>query len=83
MSKRDDPAVVATAAALLQVTNGRMKLPHVLAALQISKTTLYVGIARGIYPAPLRIGARAVAWASSSIRAVLAVARTAGEGVAV
>ena len=71
MSKYSNPQLIATAQALLAAPAGRMRLPHVLAALQISRSGLYDGISRKVLPSPQRIGKRAVAWSSVAIRSVL------------
>jgi predicted DNA-binding transcriptional regulator AlpA len=78
--KNVSPEIVATAYALLAAPNARMRLPHVLAVMQVSRSGWYDGIAKLIYPRPQRIGhgGRAVAWLSSDIRAVLEARKTAG-----
>lgn len=38
----------------------------------VSKASWYAGIAEGKYPKPVKIGARAVAWRSSEIQALIA-----------
>lgn len=45
------------------------RLPTVRATTGKSKPAIYVGIREGTFPAPLRIGKRAVAWRASEIRA--------------
>jgi Predicted transcriptional regulator len=39
-----------------------VRLPRVLALTGVSTATWYRGISSGIYPAPVKIGSRAVAW---------------------
>jgi prophage regulatory protein len=46
--------------------------PEVLALLQISRSNLYQKIEQGLWPAPIQLGARAVAWLSSENEQVLA-----------
>lgn len=48
-----------------------LRLPEVLKILPISRTTFYEGIALGIYPAPVRLGKRTVAWWEGEILAAL------------
>ena len=45
-----------------------LRLPEVLHLCGISRTTLNRLIAAGRFPAPVRIGPRAVAWRESDIR---------------
>lgn len=45
--------------------------PEVLNLLQISRSTLYQKIAQGLWPAPIQLGARAVAWLSTENEQVL------------
>jgi prophage regulatory protein len=44
----------------------------VLELLQISRSNLYQKIEKGLWPAPIQLGARAVAWLSNENEAVLA-----------
>lgn len=46
--------------------------PEVLNLLQISRSSLYKKIDQGLWPAPINLGARAVAWVSSENQQVLA-----------
>ncbi|WP_377702129.1 helix-turn-helix transcriptional regulator [Pseudoduganella sp. UC29_71] len=46
-----------------------LRLPSVLAQVGLKKTTVYDGIKRGTFPAPLKLGARAVAWSAADIDA--------------
>jgi predicted DNA-binding transcriptional regulator AlpA len=48
-----------------------MRLPDVLALLNVSRSTYWAGIKSGIYPPGVKIGRRATAWSASSIRALL------------
>lgn len=45
------------------------RLPTVLEHIPVSKSGWFAGVKAGIYPAPLRIGPRAVAWRARDIRA--------------
>jgi predicted DNA-binding transcriptional regulator AlpA len=72
VTKTINPAVIATATALLQSPAARMRLPFVLSEMGMSRAHWYDGIARGIYPAGTKIGKRAVAWSSNQIRQILA-----------
>jgi prophage regulatory protein len=44
-----------------------LRLPAVLARVGYSRSTLYGLIARGAFPAPIRLGARASAWPSDEV----------------
>lgn len=44
-----------------------IRLPELLALTSKSRSTLYREISNGTFPAPVRIGARAVAWRASDI----------------
>lgn len=68
---KNDPEVIAAAYALLHTPNARMRLPHVLAAAQVSRATIYERMARGVFPRPRSIGRRSVAWISDDVRAAL------------
>jgi len=48
-----------------------LRVRAVLACLSISRATLYRGIRAGHFPAPVRVGARAVGWRSSDIQSVV------------
>lgn len=47
-----------------------LRLQEVLALLQVSRSTWYKGMAAGIYPRPVRIGARSVRWRHADIMAL-------------
>lgn len=55
-----------------------LKLKPVQARYPKSKSSLYAAIAAGLFPTPVPIGARAVAWPESEVDAVIA-ARIAGK----
>lgn len=46
-----------------------LRLNEVLKRIPISRTSLYDGVKLGLYPAPIRIGKRTVAWRESEINA--------------
>ena len=46
-----------------------LRKPAVLKATGLSKSTLYRQIATGAFPAPLRLGPRAVGWLESAVSA--------------
>jgi len=45
-----------------------LKLPDVLAIVPVSYTRWYEGIKSGLYPSPVRIGLRSVAWRAADIK---------------
>lgn len=49
-----------------------LRLPAVLALVPVSRATWYAGMKEGRYPAPLKLGARAVAWRRSDIERLIA-----------
>ncbi|MDO9148074.1 MAG: AlpA family phage regulatory protein [Hydrogenophaga sp.] len=51
------PATTATLA-----TRPLLKLPEVLAALPVSRSSWYSGMRSGLYPQPVKLGAKSVAW---------------------
>jgi prophage regulatory protein len=54
-------------------TNVRLlRLPSVVAQVGLKKTAIYDGIKSGTFPAPLKLGARAVAWRAVDIDAWVA-----------
>lgn len=48
------------------------RLPTVLERIPVSRTSWLAGVKSGLYPKPLKIGLRAVAWRASDIRALVA-----------
>lgn len=50
--------------------DGLLRLPDVLAAVGVAKSTWFAGIAAGRYPKSVRIGRRSVAWPRSAIRSL-------------
>lgn len=60
-----------------------LRLPDVLRIAGISKTTLYGLVKVGEFPAPVPLGGRAVAWASTEVEAWVAnKLRAAGKEIA-
>lgn len=55
-----------------------LRLPTVKARCGYSRSTLYLRIAQGLWPHPVSLGARAVAWPSDEVDAINA-ARIAGK----
>lgn len=49
-----------------------VRRPEVLELLQISRSNLYSKIEQGLWPKPIQLGARAVAWLSNENEQVLA-----------
>tara|TARA_R110002126_G_scaffold17848_9_gene69045 strand:- start:248 stop:433 length:186 start_codon:yes stop_codon:yes gene_type:complete len=54
------------------MTNEILRKPRVLAAIGMGNTWLYDAIAKGDFPAPVKLGARAVGWRRSDVEAWLA-----------
>lgn len=52
-------------------TKTLLRLPEVLALLGVKKSHWYSGIAKGIYPRPVKIGLRVSAWPAPVIDEVL------------
>ena len=50
--------------------------PRVLATISMGNTWLYEAIAKGQFPAPVKLGARAVGWRRSDVEAWLASRKT-------
>lgn len=45
-----------------------LRLPEVLSIMAIGRSTWYDGIREGVYPSPVRVSARRVAWPEEKIR---------------
>jgi prophage regulatory protein len=54
------------------MTNEILRKPRVLAIIGMGNTWLYDAIAKGDFPAPVKLGARAVGWRRSDVEAWLA-----------
>ena len=48
-------------------TETLLKLPDVLKQIPVSRSTWLLGVNAGIYPRPIQIGPRAVAWRQSDL----------------
>lgn len=46
-----------------------LRLPQVLGKVQLSRSSVYAGVKTGTFPAPVKLGERAVGWLASSIDA--------------
>lgn len=53
-------------------SEGLAKLPAVMTATGLSRSTLYARVKAGDFPAPVKLGERAVAWPVESVRAWIA-----------
>jgi len=51
---------------------GFLRLPQVLEFIPVSKTAWYEGIAKGLYPAPVKLSERTSAWRVEDIRKLIA-----------
>lgn len=49
-----------------------LRMPHLIAASNLSKATLYAMIGRGEFPAPIKLGRRTSVWRASAINAWMA-----------
>lgn len=49
-----------------------LRLPAVLNLIPVSRSHWWAGVASGIYPSPVRLSTRCVAWKSQDIRALIA-----------
>lgn len=50
---------------------GFVRLPVVLSIIPIAKSSLYAGIKKGIYPAPVKLSERTAAWRVEDIRQLI------------
>jgi prophage regulatory protein len=53
------------------VVDPLLRLAQVLAVFPVSRSAWYAGVRAGIYPAPLKIGIRAAAWRTSTIKELI------------
>jgi prophage regulatory protein len=51
---------------------GFIRLPEVLRVIPVSKSTWWAGIKTGIFPRPIKLGARVTAWRAEDIHALIA-----------
>lgn len=49
-----------------------LRLPAVLQKFPVSRAKWYAGVKSGVYPAPVRLSSRCVAWRESQITALIA-----------
>ena len=55
----------------LPASNYLLRIDEVLRRVPVSRASLYEGIKLGIYPRPVRIGKRTVAWRERDIAALI------------
>ena len=67
-------ALVTPSATLTLPLEGYARLPQVLAAIPVSKSSWWAGCKSGRYPAPVKLGPRTTVWKVSDIRALIAAA---------
>lgn len=60
-----------TTASTTIVIDPFLRLEQVLFVFPVSSSSWYQGIKDGLYPAPVKIGARASAWRTSDIKALM------------
>lgn len=53
---------------------GYARLPQILAAIPVSKSSWWNGVKSGKYPKPVKLGPRTTAWRVDDIRALIASA---------
>ena len=53
---------------------GFIRLPQVLVVYPVSKSTLYLRIQQGTFPAPVKLSERVAAWRVEDVRAIIAAA---------
>ena len=58
--------------AALHLPGRHLKLPEVLSIIPVSRSTWYEGMNCGMYPKPVRVSKRGVAWSESDILALVA-----------
>lgn len=58
--------------ALALPSEGLVKLPVVMSATTLSRSVIYERVKRGDFPAPVKLGERAVAWPVEAVRAWIA-----------
>jgi len=49
-----------------------LRLPQVLKIVPVSRSTWYLGVKKGVYPAPVRISRRSSAWRRNDVVALAA-----------
>ncbi|WP_119335144.1 helix-turn-helix transcriptional regulator [Hydrogenophilus thermoluteolus] len=56
---------------MMENTNRILRLPEVIAITKISRPTIYRWAREGLFPAPLKLGPRAIGWRADEIDAWL------------
>jgi prophage regulatory protein len=59
------------------MTHTILRLPAIIASTGLSRSTIYLRVAQGVFPKPVSLGARAVGWPASEV-AALNAARISG-----
>ena len=54
------------------MTHSILRLPEVMSSTGLSRSTIYLRMAQGRFPAPISLGGRAVGWIDSEVDAWLA-----------
>jgi prophage regulatory protein len=49
------------------MTHSILRLPAVIASTGLSRSTIYLRIAQGVFPKPVSLGGRAVGWPASEV----------------
>ena len=65
------PEITVSAYFSLPQQDSILRLPEALSLLQVSRSLFYKLIKAGIYPAPIKLGARAVGWRSSDLQKLI------------
>lgn len=68
----DDSARVAVPFSGPPLRENLLRLPQVLKRFPVSKSTWWVGVSRGDYPAGIKLSVRTTAWRESDIDALIA-----------
>jgi prophage regulatory protein len=55
----------------MNVTNAILRLPEVKTRTGLSRSTIYLRVAEGTFPEPIKLGDRAVGWLESEVEAWL------------
>lgn len=50
---------------------GFLRLPAVLSLIPVGRSTWWAGVKMGLYPAPVKLGARMTAWRAEDIAALI------------
>ncbi|MBI5520461.1 MAG: AlpA family phage regulatory protein [Desulfovibrio sp.] len=52
-------------------STGFLRLPAVLSLIPVGRSTWWAGVKSGLYPAPVKLGARMTAWRAEDIAALI------------